>query len=49
MNELLQYKDLEEQLGCPLEVVVKAVQNGVYYEDAANQMRYMVADLHLDL
>ena len=29
MNELLQYKDLEEQLGCPLEVVVKAFKKYV--------------------
>lgn len=42
-------EDLEEELGCPLEVVVKALQNGVYYEDAANNMRYMVADLHFNL
>ena len=49
MNDLLQYKDLEEQLGCPLDVVVKALQNGVYYEDVANCMRYMVVDLHFNL
>ena len=29
MNELLQYKDLEEQLGCPLEVFVKAFKKYV--------------------
>ena len=39
------YKDLEEQLGCPLEVVLKALQNGIYYEDVANCMKYMVVDL----
>ena len=43
------YKDLEEQLGCPLEVVFKALQNGVYYEDVANCMKYMVVDLSFNL
>ena len=43
------YKDLEEQLGCPLEVVVNALKNGVYYEDVANCMKYMVVDLHCNL
>ena len=28
--ELLGYKQLEEQLGCPLDVAVKALFNGVY-------------------
>lgn len=42
-------EDLEEQLGCPLEVVFKALQNGVYYEDIANCMKYMPVDLHLNL
>ena len=41
--------NLEEQLGCPLDVVVKALQNGVYYEDVANCMKYMVVDLHCNL
>ena len=43
------YIELEEQLGCPLDVVVKALQNGVYYEDVANCMRYTVVDLHFNL
>ena len=45
MNELLQYKDLEEQIGCPLDVVVKALKNGVYYEVVDNCMKYLVVDL----
>lgn len=49
VQKLGKLEDLEEELGCPLEVVVKALQNGVYYEDAANNMRYMVADLHFNL
>ena len=32
MNELLQYKDLEEQLGCPLDVVFKALDKGFYID-----------------
>jgi hypothetical protein len=30
VHELLGYKQLEEQLGCPLEVAVNALLNGVY-------------------
>lgn len=48
-DENVKYKDLEEQLGCPLEVVVKALKNGVYYEDVANCMKYMVVDLSFNL
>ena len=29
-DSLFKYKDLEEQLGCPLEVIFKAIQNGIY-------------------
>ena len=29
-EELARYKQLEEQLGCPLEVVVKALKIGIY-------------------
>ena len=33
IDELLGYKDLEEQLGCPLEVILKLVdQNELYYQ-----------------
>ena len=48
-KENSKYKQLEEQLGCPLDVVFKALTNGVYYEDVANCMKYMVVDLHLNL
>ena len=48
-NKLGKLEDLEEELGCPLNVVFKALTNGVYYEDVANCMKYMVADLHLNL
>jgi hypothetical protein len=33
VHELLGYKQLEEELGCSLEVVVKALKNGVYVLD----------------
>ena len=46
INKLGRLEDLEEELGCPLDVVFKALQNGVYYEDVANCMRHMDADLH---
>ena len=44
-NKLGKLEDLEDQLGCPLDVVFKALQNGVYYEVVANCMKYMVVDL----
>ena len=49
INKLGMLEDLEDELGCPLEVVFKALQNGVYYEDVANQMRYMPVDLSFNL
>lgn len=49
INKLGRLEDLEEQLGCPLEVVLKALQNGIYYEDVANCMKYIVVDLHFSL
>ncbi|MBR3208803.1 MAG: hypothetical protein IKF82_00900 [Bacilli bacterium] len=49
INKLGELEDLEEQLGCPLEIVFKALTNGVYYEDVANRMNYMSVDLHLNL
>ena len=49
INKLGRIENLEEQLGCPLEIVAQALQNGVYYEDVANQMRYMTVDLHFNL
>lgn len=47
-NKLGKLEDLEEEIGCPLEVVFKALANGVYYEDVANCMKYMAVDLHLN-
>ena len=32
-NSLAKYRKLEEQLGCPLEVVFKAISNGIYVKD----------------
>ena len=48
-NKLGMLEDLEDELGCPLEVVAQALKNGVYYEDVANCMKYMVADLQFNL
>ena len=48
-DKLGKLEDIEENLGCPLDVVFKALQNGVYYEDVANRMKYMVVDLHLNV
>ena len=32
-NKLGKLEDLEEQLGCPLEVLFKALKDGIYYQD----------------
>ena len=32
---------LEEQLGCPLEVVFKAIKNGIYYENNTRKIIYI--------
>lgn len=37
VSELLQYKILEEQLGCPLDVVLKALKYGIYQEDGGRR------------
>ena len=33
VDKLGKIEDLEEQLGCPLEVLVKALANGIYVKD----------------
>lgn len=35
--KLCELEDLEEQIGCPLEVVFKALTNGVYVKDFPNE------------
>ena len=47
MNELLQYKDLEEQLGCPLEVVVEALKYGIYCANMPREELTKYFDLKL--
>lgn len=32
LNDLLMYKKIEEELGCPLEVVFKALKDGAYFK-----------------
>lgn len=45
IEEELEYAEkchnLEESLGCPLEVVFKALINGIWYEDVANRMTHI--------
>lgn len=48
-KEIAKYKQLEEDLGCSLDVVFKALQNGANYEDVANRMRLLPVDLHFNL
>lgn len=33
-ENLNRYERIEEELGCPLEVVFKALQNGIYFEES---------------
>lgn len=47
--ENAEYKKLEKPLGCPLDVVFKAITNGVYYEDVANRIQYLPVELHFSL
>ena len=48
-KQLIKYKQLEEEIGCPLDVVFKALSNGIYYGDNANWMMWVAVDLHLNL
>lgn len=48
-NKLGKLEDLEEELGCPLEVLVKALIEGVYYEDTDNYMIYLPVFLDFNL
>lgn len=44
-DELLKYKQLEQDLGCPLEVIFKALKDGFYDEYGA---LYKVGEFYLD-
>lgn len=37
-NALAKYRDLEKQLGCPLEVIIKALTNGIYIKNIYDEM-----------
>lgn len=41
LHKLYALEDIEEELGCPLEVVFKALINGIWYEDVANRMTHI--------
>lgn len=45
-NKLYKLEDLEESLGCPLEVVFKAIEDGIVIKGAVNQ--YGAMTLWLD-
>lgn len=49
LNKLGQLEDLEEELGCPLEVLIKALIEGVYYEDTDNYMIFLPVFLDFNL
>lgn len=49
IQKLGKLEDLEEQLGCPIDVVFKALNDGIYYGDNANWMMWVAVDLHINL
>ncbi len=40
-NSLAKYRKLEEQLGCPLEVLVKAIKNGIWFINEDDKLEYI--------
>lgn len=45
VNELEGFKDLQKEVGCPLDVVFRAVTYGIWTEDVSNRMIHMGVDL----
>lgn len=46
VQKLGKFEDLEEQLGCPIEVVLEALENGVYVEDYDGELLPILRDWH---
>ena len=40
-DKLYALEELEQDLGCPLDVVFKALINGIWYEDVTNRMTHI--------
>lgn len=45
-NKLGKLEDLEEQLGCPLEVIVRAVKYGIYIKNIDGEMVNFKCELY---
>ena len=43
-NKLGKLEDLEEQIGCPLEVIAKASQNGIWVKDKWQGIKHISSD-----
>lgn len=41
INKLGKLEDLEEEIGCSLEVIFKAIKNGIYYKNNARKTIYI--------
>jgi len=41
IQKLGKLEDLEEQLGCPLEVLVKAIKNGIWFINEDDKLEYI--------
>ena len=40
-NKLGKLEDLEEQIGCPLEILVKAIKNGIWFINEDDKLEYI--------
>ena len=40
-SKLGKLEDLEEQIGCPLEVLVKAIKNGIWFINTKDELEYI--------
>ena len=47
-NKLGKLEDLEEQIGCPLEVFVKAMQNGIYRKGLFDDDLYRFGRVYIE-
>lgn len=45
MQEYTKYKNIEEELGCPLDVLFRAIKNGIYFVNENNELEYIDEEL----
>lgn len=44
LTRLKHYEDLEEKLGCPIDVLLKALTNGIFY---GNELNLVTLDIYM--